>query len=106
MTSGPHYPVLGQAPSPDHSPALCVAQAWLPEQEVEPVATALRCQLEIAVQVMGKLRGTVKVARDASSEDVQAAVMADERIAKHLSGKQVIKVIHVPNRLMSFVIEM
>jgi leucyl-tRNA synthetase len=30
--------------------------------------------------------------------------MADSRIAKHLEGKQVLKVIHVPNRLMNFVV--
>jgi leucyl-tRNA synthetase len=61
--------------------------------------------VEIAVQVLGKLRGSISVGRDASQEEVQAAATADERVAKHLEGMQIIKVIHVPNRLMNFVVK-
>ena len=67
-------------------------------------ALTVEDQVEIAIQVLGKLRGTVTIARDASKEAVQAAAEADERIAKHLEGKQLVKVIHVPNRLMNFVV--
>ncbi len=70
----------------------------------DPVLT-IEDQVEIAVQVLGKLRGTVTLARDAAAAEVQQAAMADSRIAKYLEGKQVIKVIHVPNRLMNFVVK-
>jgi len=67
-------------------------------------ALTVEDQVEIAVQVLGKLRGTVTLGRDATAEDVRRAAEADGRIAKHLAGKQIIKVIHVPNRLMNFVV--
>jgi len=62
-------------------------------------------EVEIAVQVMGKLRGTVSVARDADRDTVQAAAMAEESVARHVADKQIIKVIHVPNRLINFVVK-
>ncbi len=77
-----------------------VFEASWPEYAAE---LTVRDEVEIAVQVMGKLRGTVTVGRDASREVVQQAAEADERIARHLAGKRIIKVIHVPNRLMNFV---
>jgi leucyl-tRNA synthetase len=67
-------------------------------------ALTIEDRIEIAIQVLGKLRGTVAIGRDATKEQVQAAAEADERIAKHLEGKQVVKIIHVPNRLMNFVV--
>jgi leucyl-tRNA synthetase len=58
----------------------------------------------IPVQIMGKLRGTVKVKTGASEEDVKAAVTADPSISQHLAGKEVVKVIFIPNRLINYVI--
>ncbi|MFC1571960.1 leucine--tRNA ligase [Candidatus Eisenbacteria bacterium] len=83
-----------------HKDSICDAR-W---PEYDPALT-LKDEVEIAVQVLGKLRGTVSMPRDASKENIETAVMADERIAKHISGRQVIKVIHVPNRLMNFVVK-
>ena len=60
-------------------------------------------EVEIAVQVMGKLRGSVRVARDAPEESVHALALASESITRHLAGKQIIRVIYVPNRLINFV---
>ena len=52
---------------------------------------------------MGKLRGTVEVSKDASKDDVLAAAKANENVARHLEGKQMIKEIYVPGRLVNFV---
>jgi leucyl-tRNA synthetase len=68
-------------------------------------ALTLRDEVEIAIQVLGKLRGTVSVARDASADEIKALALATESVARHLEGKSIIKVIHVPNRLMNFVVK-
>ncbi|MBN1549159.1 leucine--tRNA ligase [Candidatus Babeliales bacterium] len=56
----------------------------------------------IAVQVNGKLRGTLTVKAGASEEDVQKS--AGTIVAKWLEAKTIIKVIFVPNRLINFVV--
>ena len=61
-------------------------------------------EIEIAVQVMGKLRGTVTVAADASKEDVLAAARAEENVARYLAEGTVRKEIYVPGRLVNFVV--
>lgn len=59
--------------------------------------------MTLAIQVNGKLRGTLTVKKNASQEQVQPK--AEELVAKWLDGKQIIKVIFVPNRMISFVIK-
>ncbi|MEJ2597975.1 MAG: class I tRNA ligase family protein, partial [Anaerolineales bacterium] len=61
--------------------------------------------VEMAVQVNGKLRGTVQVEKDTPEGEVRAAAEAVESVARHLEGKQVVKVIHVPNRTLNFVVK-
>jgi len=68
-------------------------------------ALTVKDEVEIAIQVLGKLRGTILASRDAGTEEVRAAALANEAVARHLEGKQIVKVIHVPNRLMNFVIK-
>ncbi len=60
--------------------------------------------VEIAVQVSGKLRGTVTVAADASKDAVLAAARAHENVAKYLDGATVRKEVVVPGRLVNFVV--
>lgn len=59
--------------------------------------------ITMAVQVNGKTRATFDVAADISKEDFFALVKADERIAKHLEGKNLIKEIFVPGKICNFV---
>ena len=59
--------------------------------------------VEIAVQILGKVRSKIEVPTDASREDLEAAAKADPRIAELLEGKQIRKVIVVPGRLVNFV---
>jgi leucyl-tRNA synthetase len=58
----------------------------------------------LAVQVNGKLRGSIEVATDAAEADVIAAARADENVARHLEGTTERRVIHVPGRLVNFVV--
>ena len=74
--------------------------AWLRHDD----AALVRDSVEVAVQVNGKLRGRVEVTVDASEDQVGNAAKANENVAKFLEGKQIRKVIHVPNKLMNFVV--
>lgn len=58
-------------------------------------------EVELAVQICGKVRSKITVAADASNEEIEA--MAREAIAAHLEGKNVVKVIIVPSRLVNIV---
>src|SRR5262249_41094585 len=61
-------------------------------------------EVEVPVQVNGKLRGRVTVASDADKAAIEAAARSDERIAALLEGKTVRKVIVVPGKLVNFVV--
>ncbi|HEX8386549.1 MAG TPA: leucine--tRNA ligase [Rubricoccaceae bacterium] len=58
----------------------------------------------VAVQVNGKLRGTVTVAADADKDAVLAAARAEPNVARYLDGASVRKEIVVPGRLVNFVV--
>jgi leucyl-tRNA synthetase len=60
--------------------------------------------VEVAVQVNGKVRGRITVARDASSEAVIAAALAEPAVKAHIEGKTLRKQVVVPGRLVSFVV--
>jgi len=71
----------------------------------EPDAAALKQdKLEIVVQVNGKLRGRVSVPVQALEEQVREIALADEAVARHVSGKAVKKVIVVPGKLVNIVV--
>ncbi|MGH9375757.1 MAG: leucine--tRNA ligase [Terriglobia bacterium] len=59
--------------------------------------------LEMPVQVNGRLRGRIRVAADMSEEEIQSRARVDQKVAQHLNGKQVVKVIVVPGKLVSIV---
>lgn len=58
----------------------------------------------IAVQVNGKLRGTVEATLDVDQETVQTAALALEGVYKFTNGKSVKRVIFVPNKLLNIVV--
>lgn len=60
--------------------------------------------VEIPVQINGKVRDRVKVAAEASEEEIKSAVMASEVIQKHLEGKEPKKIIVVKGKLVSLVV--
>jgi len=57
----------------------------------------------MAVQVDGKVRGTVSLARDASEADARTAAMAVANVTKYLEGRAVAKFIYKPGRILGFV---
>jgi leucyl-tRNA synthetase len=61
-------------------------------------------EIEIPVQVNGKVRAQVHVAAGATDDDLERAARAEPRIAAVLEGATVRKVIVVPGRLVNFVI--
>lgn len=61
--------------------------------------------VEVVVQVKGKVRGKVTVPTGADKATTEAAARADERVSAHLEGKEIIKVIVIPGRLVNFVVK-
>ena len=61
-------------------------------------------EIEVPVQVNGKLRSKITVPADSNEADLQAAALADERVRALLEGKQVRKVIVVPGKLVNIVV--
>ena len=58
----------------------------------------------VAVQVNGKLRGSIDVASDAEESDVVAAARAEDNVARHLEGVTERRVVYVKERLVNFVV--
>jgi len=61
-------------------------------------------RVAFAIQVNGRLRGVVELARGTAQEEVLAAAESDEAIAKWLEGKSRVKVVFVPDRLVNVVV--
>jgi leucyl-tRNA synthetase len=57
------------------------------------------------VQINGKIRDTVVVAADADDETIRETVLASERVAAHLEGKELKKFIVVKRRLVSLAVK-
>jgi leucyl-tRNA synthetase len=57
----------------------------------------------LGVQVDGKVRGSVEIARDASEADARTAALAQENVAKHLAGRRIVKFIYKPGRIIGLV---
>ncbi len=75
-------------------------QAW---PVADPVL-ALEDTLEVVVQVNGKVRARLQVARGTGQEALQAMALADSRVQAWLSGKTIRKVVVIPDKLVSIVV--
>jgi leucyl-tRNA synthetase len=73
---------------PDYDPTLCIDD-----------------HITIAIQVNGKLRGSVEVAKDIEKENLLSEARSNENVHSHIEGKQIIKEIVVPQRLVNFVVK-
>lgn len=62
-------------------------------------------EVMVAIQVDGKLRGTVVMQRDISKEDALALARSNENVAKWLSDKTIVKEVYVPSKLINFVVK-
>ncbi len=80
--------------------ALAAERAW---PEADPALLAVR-SVTIAVQIMGKLRGTIEMAPDEDAARVLAAAEREPNVQRLLDGRCIVKRIHVPNRIVNFVV--
>src|SRR5208337_1050736 len=60
-------------------------------------------ELEMPVQVNGKLRARIRVAVSAGEEEILARAQAEEKVVQHLAGKEIVKVVIAPQKLINIV---
>ncbi|QCU90769.1 leucine--tRNA ligase [Thiomicrorhabdus sediminis] len=65
----------------------------------------VKSEIELMVQVNGKLRGKIEVAANADKDSILAAAKADEAVQKFIDGKEIVKEIVVPGRLVNLVVK-
>jgi leucyl-tRNA synthetase len=85
-----------------HSDGLWNEQ-W-PDPGGEREELAREDEVEIPVQINGKLRGRLSIVRGEIEASVVAAAQGDSVIAPHLVGKRIVKRIYVPNKLLNLVV--
>ena len=61
--------------------------------------------IEIAVQINGRLRSTITIAKDSSKDNAIANAKADEKVAEAIEGKIIVKEIYVPGRIVNIVVK-
>ncbi|HHF7033091.1 leucine--tRNA ligase [Streptococcus mutans] len=62
-------------------------------------------EIEIVLQIKGKVRAKVVVPKDSSREDLEKIALANDKIQAEVAGKDIVKVIAVPNKLVNIVIK-
>ena len=76
-------------------------QPW-PEFDAE---LAREDEAEVVIQVNGKVRGRILVAFGTSRDELEKKALADDRVKGYIDGKQVVKVISVPDKLVNIVVK-
>jgi leucyl-tRNA synthetase len=82
--------------------AASIAQSPWPEYDARLCEHAL---VEMAVQVNGKVRGRVTIAKDAETKAVEAAALADSSVQRFIGQRTVKKTIYVPGKILNIIIE-
>jgi leucyl-tRNA synthetase len=78
----------------------------LAAQWPEPLDEALaQDEIELVIQVNGKLRGSLRVAKDADKATLEQLALANEAVQKHLAGAAPKKIVVVPGRLINIVVQ-
>ena len=76
-------------------------QSWPTYDEKLMIAS----EIIIAIQVNGKVRGSVVVERTATKEEIQEQALEVENVKKHIEGKNIVKIIVVPGKIVNIVIK-
>jgi len=102
LLSAPMIPHLAEAmlAALDPGGALAAERAW---PDADPSLLAAR-SVTVAVQIMGKLRGTIETEPGAPAEQVLQAAENEPNVRRMLDGKRIVKRIHVPDRIVNFVV--
>jgi leucyl-tRNA synthetase len=88
------WQVLGHAKSLAYEPWPAYDEAMLKQDTIE-----------VPVQVNGKLRGRIQAPADAGNAAIESLACAEPKVAEHLAGKKVLKVIIVPGKMVNFVVK-
>ena len=75
-------------------------ESWPTYDETKTIDT----EIEIAIQVNGKLRATLKIEKDADQEVVKAKALELPNVVANIADKTIRKVIVVPNRIVNIVV--
>ncbi|MGE7980820.1 leucine--tRNA ligase [Solibacillus sp. NPDC093137] len=62
-------------------------------------------EIEVVVQVLGKVRAKVTVAKDITKEELEKVALADSKVQEFIEGKTVVKVIVIPGKLVNIVVK-
>ena len=62
-------------------------------------------EITIGVQVNGKLRGTISIPKDATKEETEEIAMKNENVLKFIEGKEIVKTIVVPGKIVNIVVK-
>ena len=84
-----------------HDGKMAMQCDWPVYDESKTVASTA----EMAVQVSGKFKGTIIVPVDSDQDTVVEAAKANEKVAKAIAGMQIVKVIHVKNKLVNLIVK-
>jgi leucyl-tRNA synthetase len=79
-----------------------LAQSLWPEFNVELTREE---EIEVAIQVNGKLRSRIFASPEASDDDLRSAALSDEKVLAAMAGKDVLKVIVIPRKLVNIVVK-
>ena len=88
------WSVLGHSETITFEPFPEFDEQWLVDDTVE-----------VPVQINGKVKARIDVATDATKDDLEAAALADERVADLVADKNVVKVIAIPGRMVNLVVK-
>ena len=76
-------------------------EAWPKYDEAKLIQT----EFDIAVQVNGKLRGTISISIDDSEEAIKEKALSNENVKRHTEGKEIVKVIVIKNKIVNVVVK-
>ena len=62
-------------------------------------------EVEVVVQVNGKVRAKIKVAKDIDKVQLEEVAKTDEKVQEHINGKDIVKVIAIPGKLVNIVVK-
>ncbi len=82
-------------------PGVVFRTAW-PEADAD---LARESEIEIPVQVNGKLVNVIKLAAESDQEAIKEAALADDKVATRIAGKTMVKIVTVPGKLVNLVVK-